>query len=97
MEPGGSCIRPHRRRGDPKEECIIGIRGRVALIISDDALDITSTIPLGPAEDAVCVDVPIGCDTRPWPGSRGQFFSRPIGAQEKHSGIALVPWAELGF
>jgi hypothetical protein len=60
MKPDGSCICPHRRLGDLKEECFIGIRGRVALVIFDAAGDITSTISLGPAEDAVCVDVPIG-------------------------------------
>jgi len=59
MEPGGSYIRPHRHFGDPKEECFIGIRGRVALIIFDAAGGITGTIPLRPAEDAVCVDVPV--------------------------------------
>ncbi len=59
MEPG-SYIRPHRHLGDSKEECFIGIQGRVALIIFDDKGSITSRIPLGPAEDTVCVDVPIG-------------------------------------
>lgn len=93
MEPG-SYIRPHRHLGDPKEECFIGIRGRVALVIFDDEGGITNTIPLGPAEDAVCVEVPIGV----WhtvvalePGS--VFFETKKGPYLPIDERDFAPWA----
>jgi cupin fold WbuC family metalloprotein len=93
MEPG-SYIRPHRHLNDPKEECFIGIQGRVALIIFDDEGNVTSMIQLGPAEDTVCVDVSVGV----WhtvvalePGS--VFFETKKGPYLPVRESDFAPWA----
>jgi cupin fold WbuC family metalloprotein len=59
MEPG-SYIRPHRHLRDPKPECFIGIRGRLALIIFNDEGDIDHVFPFGPNEENAGADLPPG-------------------------------------
>lgn len=59
MEPG-SYIRPHRHRRDPKPECFIGIRGKLALIIFNDEGGIENVFPFGPNEDHAGADLPPG-------------------------------------
>jgi cupin fold WbuC family metalloprotein len=59
IEPG-SYIRPHRHLTDPKPECFIGIRGRLALIVFNDDGDIEHVFPFGPNEENVGADLPPG-------------------------------------
>jgi len=59
MEPG-SYIRPHRHLSDPKPECFVGIRGRLALIIFNDDGEIEGIFPFGPCEEIAGADLPPG-------------------------------------
>jgi cupin fold WbuC family metalloprotein len=59
IEPG-SYIRPHRHLRDPKPECFIGIRGKLALIVFDDAGNIEHVFPFGPGQENVGADLPPG-------------------------------------
>ncbi len=59
MEPD-SYIRPHRHLRDPKPECFIGIRGKLALIIFDDDGEIAHVFPFGPNEESAGADIPPG-------------------------------------
>jgi len=59
IEPG-SYIRPHRHLRDPKPECFIGIRGRLALIVFDDEGNIAHVFPFGPGGANVGADLPPG-------------------------------------
>lgn len=59
MEPD-SYIRPHRHLRDPKPECFIGIRGKMALLTFHDDGIIKKIVPFGPTEDVVGADLPPG-------------------------------------
>ncbi len=59
MEPA-SYIRPHRHLRDPKPENFVGLRGRMALLIFDDAGRVEQIVPFGPGEDALGIDLPPG-------------------------------------
>jgi cupin fold WbuC family metalloprotein len=59
MEPD-SYIRPHRHLRDPKPECFVGIRGRMALLIFNDNGGIDRVIPFGPFEEVAGADLPPG-------------------------------------
>lgn len=56
----GSYIRPHRHLADPKPESFVGIRGKMSLLIFNNAGQIEKIIPFGPKEDVVGVDLPSG-------------------------------------
>lgn len=58
MEPG-SYIRPHRHLHDPKPECFLGIRGKMALIIFSGLGEIETIVPFGPGQENY------GADLRP--------------------------------
>lgn len=46
-----SYIRPHRHSLDPKQELLIAVRGRFALVLFDDAGDVTQCVPFGCRDD----------------------------------------------
>lgn len=53
-----SYIRPHRHRLDPKRECLMAVRGRLALVTFDDEGAIVDHVPFGTnASDAAGVEV----------------------------------------
>lgn len=93
MEPG-SYIRPHRHLRDPKPECFIGIRGRLALILFDDHGKVTDAIIFGPHESCAGADLPPGV----WhtvvslePGS--VFFETKPGPFNPIYKKDMAPWA----
>jgi cupin fold WbuC family metalloprotein len=59
MEPD-SYIRPHRHLSDPKPEAFVSIRGRMALLIFDDAGALERVVCFGPGENVVGAEVPPG-------------------------------------
>ena len=42
-----SYIRPHRHSIDPKDECLIAVRGRMALVVFDDIGQLKQVVPFG--------------------------------------------------
>ena len=56
-----SYIRPHRHSIDPKDECLIAVRGRMALLVFDDVGQVRQIIRFGAqtngAEQAISVGV----------------------------------------
>jgi cupin fold WbuC family metalloprotein len=93
MEPG-SYIRPHRHLQDPKPECFIGIRGRLALILFDEDGKVTDAILFGPRESCAGADLPPGM----WhtvvslePGS--VFFETKPGPFNPIFKKDMAPWA----
>lgn len=59
IEPG-SYVRPHRHLRDPKPECLLGMSGRLALVLFDDSGTIEQLVPFGPGEGVAGVDIPAG-------------------------------------
>ena len=59
MEPG-TYIRPHRHLLDPKPECLLGLRGRMALVLFDDGGEVQQVKIFGPGEPLLGIDIPAG-------------------------------------
>ena len=59
VEPG-SYIRPHRHTKPPKPECFVAVRGRFALLLFDDAGQVTERVELAPDGPVVAADLPPG-------------------------------------
>lgn len=59
IEPG-SYVRPHRHLEATKDETMVVLRGRLGLVLFDDAGAVTGTVVLGPGERALGVDIPHG-------------------------------------
>jgi cupin fold WbuC family metalloprotein len=59
LEPG-SYIRPHRHLRDPKPECFLGIRGKLALIVFNDEGIVEGIFLFGPNEECAGADLPSG-------------------------------------
>ncbi|CAN1531133.1 Cupin fold metalloprotein, WbuC family [Methylophilaceae bacterium] len=61
-----SYIRPHRHSIDPKDECLIAVRGRIALLVFDDIGQVQQIIRFGAQADesqqaiGVGVNLPAG-------------------------------------
>jgi len=59
VEPG-SFVRPHRYLGANKDETLVAVRGRVALVTFDEAGEVTGIAELAPEGPAFAVNVPRG-------------------------------------
>ena len=59
IEPG-SYIMPHRHLDPAKDETVVVLRGRLGLVVFDDAGTIAQTLLLGPDLDAQGVDIAHG-------------------------------------
>lgn len=59
MEPD-SYIRPHRHLDPLKDESMVMVRGRMAVLIFDDAGNVVRKTIISPAGSAVAVDIPHG-------------------------------------
>lgn len=57
VEPG-TYIRPHRHFDPPKPECIMAVRGRMALLIFDAHGKIEEIVPFGDGCKAVAIELP---------------------------------------
>lgn len=93
MEPD-SYIRPHRHLVNPKPECFVGVRGKLALIIFDDQGGVENVYPFGPNDGTFGADLPPGI----WhtvtclePGS--VFFETKPGPFIPIDNKDMAPWA----
>ena len=59
IEPG-SYIMPHRHLDPAKEETMIGLRGRLAVVLFDEAGNVTETAVLQAGGPAMGVNIPVG-------------------------------------
>ena len=55
-----SYIRPHRHSIDPKEECLIAVRGRMALLVFDDIGQVEQVIRFGAQTNEVQQSIGVG-------------------------------------
>ncbi len=93
IEPG-SYVRPHRHLLDPKPECLIGLRGRMALITFDDAGEVQCLQPFGLTEKLLGVDIPAGIwHTVVCFESGSVFFETKPGPYRRNAPGDLAPWA----
>lgn len=93
IEPD-SYVRPHRHLLEPKTECLMGLRGRLALLTFDDRGEILDLLYLGQGTTIAGVEVPAGV----WhtllalePGS--VFFEIKEGPYRPLQGEDFAPWA----
>jgi len=59
MEPG-TYVPPHRHLLDPKPESLLGLRGRMALVIFGDDGEIQQLQIFGPGEAVLGIEIPAG-------------------------------------
>jgi cupin fold WbuC family metalloprotein len=93
VEPG-SYVRPHRHSDPHKPECIMVVRGRMALVVFDDLGAIEEVVPLGDGCDVLAIELPPDL----WhmlvalePGS--VFFETKAGPYLPSSDKIFAPWA----
>lgn len=93
MEPG-TYVHPHRHLRDPKPECLLGLCGRMALVLFDDAGEVQQVQIFGPGENILGIDIPIG----DWhtvvclePGS--VLFETKPGPYSPDAAKEKAPWA----
>ena len=55
-----SYIRPHRHSIDPKDECLIAVRGRMALLVFDGIGQVTQVIRFGAQTTDVEIPISVG-------------------------------------
>lgn len=59
IEPG-SYVQPHRHLEPAKDETLVVLRGRLGLVLFDDAGEVVRRAVLGPDEETLGVDIPHG-------------------------------------
>jgi cupin fold WbuC family metalloprotein len=59
MEPD-SYIRPHRHLDPTKDESMVMVRGRMGVLIFDEAGNVLNQVIIGAADAAIAVDIPHG-------------------------------------
>jgi cupin fold WbuC family metalloprotein len=59
MEPE-SYIRPHRHQEPAKDESLVMVRGRMGVLVFDEAGNVRDHVIISPASAAVAVDIPHG-------------------------------------
>ena len=75
-----SYIRPHRHTDPPKPECFVAVRGRLQLLLFDDAGKVTARLDLAPAGPVVATDLAAGVwHTIYCPGSGEHLFRNQAG------------------
>lgn len=93
MEPG-SYIRPHRHLMDPKPECFIGIRGKLALLIFNDEGGVENVVFFGPNGRIAGADLPSGIwHTVICLESGSVFFETKPGPFNPICRKDMAPWA----
>jgi cupin fold WbuC family metalloprotein len=93
IEPG-SYIRPHRHLKDPKPECLIGLRGRMALVTFGEGGDVEGVQGIGSAEEVLGADIPAGVwHTLVCLQSGSVFFETKPGPYRPNAEEDMAPWA----
>lgn len=55
-----SYVRPHRHLDSAKDETMVVVRGRLGVVVFDDAGNVLERVIIGPGEPALAVDIPHG-------------------------------------
>lgn len=93
IEPG-SYVRPHRHLTYPKPESFVGVRGKVALLIFDDAGNVEKVVPIGPQESAAGADLPPGVwHTVVCLEEGSVFYEAKPGPFDPRQTSDMAPWA----
>lgn len=93
MEPG-TYVHPHRHLLDPKPECLLGLRGRMALVIFGDGGEIQKLQIFGKGEPVLGIDIPAGVwHTVVCLESGSVLFETKPGPYIPDAPKELAPWA----
>lgn len=93
IEPG-SYIPPHRHLAADKDETLVVLRGRLGLVLFDDAGRPIRALALGAGGDALGADIPRGAwHTALALESGTVFFEAKAGPYRPHAPAELAPWA----
>jgi cupin fold WbuC family metalloprotein len=93
IEPG-SYIRPHRHLDANKDETMVVLRGRLALVLFDDAGNVAQTVLLGTDADALGVDIPHGAWHTAFALEPATvFFEAKAGPYRPLTVEEMAPWA----
>ncbi len=92
MEPG-SYIRPHRHLLEPKPECLIGLRGRMALVTFEDEGAVEQLRIFGHGEPIFGLDIPVGVwHTVVCLETGSVFFETKPGPYRSDAPREFAPW-----
>lgn len=95
IEPG-SYVMPHRHLDPNKDETMVVLRGRLALIEFDDAGHVTRALVLGPGTDAVGADIAHGTWHTVFALESGTvFFEAKAGPYLPLTDEERAPWAPV--
>jgi len=93
----GSYISPHRHVGDHADECMIALKGRLALLTFTDGGGIESVTIFGPDTDCVGLEVAAGeWHTVVALESNSVIFETKSGPFDPTQAKAPAPWAPVG-
>lgn len=93
MEPG-TYVQPHRHLRNPKPECLLGLRGRMALVLFDEGGEILQSQIFGPGETLLGIDIPAGVwHTVVCLETGSVLFETKPGPYRPDTAKELAPWA----
>jgi cupin fold WbuC family metalloprotein len=93
IEPG-SYVMPHRHAEPTKDETIIVLRGCLGMAVFDDAGELVQALRLGPAENALGVDIAHGTWHSVFALVAGTvFFEAKAGPYRPLTEAERAPWA----
>lgn len=93
IEPG-SYVHPHRHQREPKPECLIALRGKMALFLFDDDGNIMQIQIFGPGTSVLGADIPAGVWHTVVSLEAGSvFFETKAGPYRPASSKEPAPWA----
>lgn len=93
VEPG-SYVRPHHHSEPHKTECIMVVRGRMALLVFDDLGAIEEIVLLGDGCDVLAIELPPGIWHMLVALEQGSvFFETTSGPYVPSSDKVFAPWA----
>lgn len=93
LEPG-TYIRPHRHLNPPKIECLLAVRGRMALIVFSEDGQIDHVVAFGDDDEVVAIELPPGTWHSVVSLERGSiFFETSAGPYVALTDKDFAPWA----
>ena len=93
MEPG-TYVHPHRHLREPKPECLLGLRGRMALVIFDDEGEVQQVRIFGPEEPLLGIEISAGVwHTVICLQAGSVLFETKPGPYKPDNASELAPWA----